>query len=798
MALGCGPLLFGGATSEVQGVLTLLVGGGMLLRLRGSFLPPRLVGCCLIGPLWAGLTILPLPAWLVGLLSPARLDLARSLAAPGIGNPGWLSLSVSPGDTATHGLSFLMLGLLVLLGWDAAGNRVSRRAVAWVAAGVVILETAIEIWRLRTGSGLVLGLWQVEQAAGAGTFPNRNLFADFGVAGGLFCAAWAVRCLEPINGARPLGGRVPSPRRLEGVIFLLAAVAGLSGTMLAGSRGATLGMLVGGMVLAVLVRHRSKSRTRMLGFLIIGAVVVAVLAAGSNFLLARMTTVAGDLGGRYPKVRVWSEALRLSGHFPGTGSGLGTFRPTFDHFRTWGGDSIFVHAENDLVQTLLEVGWVGTLAALGLGVVVAGRLWRAATKAKLGEPELLFGCLGAMAGMIGHGTVDFVLQSPANAMWFCCFLGMSLRLCQDRPDVHGLALSLPRLPMMPVLACSGLGLFLAGVLQLSAGCVYLGARDEKSPGVAASRFSLSIRWWPFERRKHLALARVAGHLATRLPGPHGKQSWRMNRQRLEEGIRLFPLDWDLRMERLIWDLRLGTQDSRELLMEAEAIARMSPSVPALRTGLAGLMYGVDPSRAWRWIEGMDVSRSGPRAHAYESAWGLFGDPARLWLLTPDTVEGLNDLSQFAWRKGLDGVAGEALLRLKGRVAPVDLAEQLAGIRRWGDVLSVLPASPVEDRELLLAARAELGLGRPMDVVRLLGPMAERKRGLRQESGVGAGREAMNRIGSMPGREGLAQLMGVAREHPGDLVVQFRAYDRARAEGAWSDAAEVALRICGMK
>ncbi|HEY4000669.1 MAG TPA: O-antigen ligase family protein, partial [Candidatus Xenobia bacterium] len=104
---------------------------------------------------------------------------------------------------------------------------------------------------------------------------------------------------------------------------------------------------------------------------------------------------------------------------PWLGSGPGTFALVFQQDRPHGVFTGFVNqAHIEVVQVLVETGWVGLALFLGLTVAAVRAGWRAETPSALGP-------VAALLGLMVYGTVNFALPVPADLMWFFAVLGLA-------------------------------------------------------------------------------------------------------------------------------------------------------------------------------------------------------------------------------------------------------------------------------------------------------------------------------------------------------------------------------------
>src|SRR3989344_1775838 len=261
--------------------------------------------------------------------------------------------------------------------------------------------TYVAIWAI----GVVLALLSAYQQLSLGThaqstFLTRNSHA------GLMCLL-AILASGYFLMAHGIARRAVWTTRILGpVLFILYFSLALTG-----SRGASLGLLAG-LVLIVALAYRRIPRLRLIMFLAI--VLLAFITA--NFLLkgevaARFGTLSNLSNADAGRFLIWERAWQMLMDAPWWGVGLGTYWLHWPPYRDPldGSGGFYVH--NDYLQIWIETGLPGLLLLLGIYVAVLVtfiRLLRHATRdsAVIIEAAGLFGGLLAIAV---HTFFDFHL-----------------------------------------------------------------------------------------------------------------------------------------------------------------------------------------------------------------------------------------------------------------------------------------------------------------------------------------------------------------------------------------------------
>lgn len=197
-------------------------------------------------------------------------------------------------------------------------------------------------------------------------------------------------------------------RTLAGVALAVATPA----LVLSYSRGAMLGLVLGGLAWLAIVRPRRVLQVG--GVVALLAVVVAPGALVARFDAGRADSDASE------RVVLWSSALDLAGQRPVLGVGVGNFSEGYAGVRsesTTGtdrpllnqgdGETLPFHPHNAFLTVLAEQGGAGLVAFLGLGLVAFAA---AAANARAGDP------LRRAAGLaVGAGLATFVVDQLVNS-----------------------------------------------------------------------------------------------------------------------------------------------------------------------------------------------------------------------------------------------------------------------------------------------------------------------------------------------------------------------------------------------
>jgi len=378
----------------------------VLLALGGRRSPgPRLdlASILLLGmAVYTGLQLVPLPSGLVELISPtAHAVRSRALAPLGIETAAWMPL------TLDRTLTVLELGKLLFylaVYWTCysvarrSGSKFTLRLIVAAAAAAAAVLLAHKILMLDQ----IYGFYEPVHLGPRGERVSAPLINENHMA-----------ALLGFGAAIAIGQALEVEERSSRIMLaLLAALIGGS-LLLTLSRGGIAAFVAGQLVfiaLRVLTRITRRSepgRARQLAWVPLG--LTLSLALG---LFAAQDAIIGEFAANNnQKIEMLGQGLPLIGKFAGTGVGRGAFWVGFPLVSDWAAGTTYTHAENVLVQLLVDYGViVGGLALLGFAVIMGRQLLRPPRRAWQAA------ALAALAAFGVHNLVDFNLEIPAVAV----------------------------------------------------------------------------------------------------------------------------------------------------------------------------------------------------------------------------------------------------------------------------------------------------------------------------------------------------------------------------------------------
>lgn len=431
------PMPLGSVRPWAEGIMQtfslLLLAGWIFIALRNrqTWLPEPVVlpaGILFFWMIWQVVQIIPLPLFVVDLISPAAAGIAlmKGQDVP----PAFVALSLDPGSTLNGVIRTASLASILVLTVALLNTRRRVRIFIWVLVVSGIAQVVYALANLVSDGGLAF--WEASgpwSAAIYGSYVNRNHFAGFlemivPLSIALILASHKHHQHYPNLKARmsALAAWMLSGR----IIYLLISAILIGGLLLTTSRGGNLALLAALAITSLIYQQnqaRKMSRTRLM-LLIGGLVAGAVYLMGAGGLEQRL--IKEGLSGE--RVEIRKAVYPAIADFPLTGTGSGTFEFVFPIYKTPALSSKqYSHAHNDYLQLVMENGVVIAALVLYMVFIVFRTVLRGLLQRR--DPQMraaAFGSLAAMIAMLIHALADFNFQIPANAGLFFSIMGLGI------------------------------------------------------------------------------------------------------------------------------------------------------------------------------------------------------------------------------------------------------------------------------------------------------------------------------------------------------------------------------------
>ena len=365
-----------------------------------------------LATLWVALSLVPLPAAALALLSPNALAVwseAEALLGRELAFAPW---SVTPYLTFQDLLLWIAFVLVFVVAHHTVASRrgVRRLTVCLVLLGVASGAYGLVQWLTVLGGG---GASEGFQASGS--FGNRNHYAFFQEMLLLVGLGWlSMRWHE---GPRRAADRAEAQeaKARASLVGLGVALIGLS-LLFSLSRSGIAFAAAGGAFFLFLTR-----RARGTFLAVAGGLLAAALWIGIGPVVSRFEVIPDELSGEAGRTTVWRDSLGALGDFWLTGSGASSFQYVYPMYRSFGGRRFYSWAHNDYLQVGIELGLPGLalVAALLFSIVRRARtVRRDLLESGSSLAQLHAGYCAAALAVAFHSFTDFGLHLPANAALF--------------------------------------------------------------------------------------------------------------------------------------------------------------------------------------------------------------------------------------------------------------------------------------------------------------------------------------------------------------------------------------------
>jgi hypothetical protein len=352
----------------------------------------------------------------------------------------WLPSSARPALSLRELWQFNGLVLTCFTLYLVLPSRRRVRGVLFLMAGnAVVLAVFGTFQKLIHAEGLWFGLVKSPNPKFFATFIYHNHWGAFTILNTAICLGLLYHFIRR-GGHRDFWH---SPALLGGVLTLLFAAS----VPLSASRSSTVLMaaLLGGALIHLLLRLiRSRRERHESAWLpVTGVIAAAVLGAaavgyvGREVIAQRAQITAQQLSHiakedtLNSRLVLYRDTWRMAAEKPWFGWGLESYAHVFRVFNSqravevWFGQPFYAEAHNDWLQSLAEVGFVGTaLLALLLGVPLFSTPWR---RLQSTLPRyLLAGCLLILA----YAWLEFPFANPAVMLTFAATFYCALRYAE--------------------------------------------------------------------------------------------------------------------------------------------------------------------------------------------------------------------------------------------------------------------------------------------------------------------------------------------------------------------------------
>jgi len=384
---------------------------------------------CLIG-----FQLIPLPVFIVKVISPATFRFYQENSF-NVAELKFLPLSVAPSQTFLEGMeisAYFLLGFIII---KTVTSRIQIKRIFALLMFMGFFEAVYGIFELTRENPSVLFFQKtINLNTATGTFINPNHLAGYLVM--IFPLAIGM-VISQINFSALARGSIRerilyfSEKKVVITVVVLAVAMVISlGILLSRSRMGFFLVLFSLLLFFQLgLIYMGKvpySRGALKRFFQVVFVLITVIFfyVGMDATLERFSIENISQGGR---VNFWKNIVTVVGDYPLFGSGLGTFGSVYPAYSD---DILYgklVHAHNDYLEYLSELGIFGMAFLFGLIaylLVISVRTWKQRRNPNV--KGLVLGCIISIVAIGVHSLADFNLHIPANMLLFTVILSLTV------------------------------------------------------------------------------------------------------------------------------------------------------------------------------------------------------------------------------------------------------------------------------------------------------------------------------------------------------------------------------------
>lgn len=296
------------------------------------------------------------------------------------------------------------------------------------------------------------------------------------------------------------------------------------------SRSGWIGLIVGVVVFALAWSIRKGTKKFLLVLLmaplLVGAVGFSIWHLSPRVQERVGLAIQGDI-----RTSLWQDSLVIARESPVLGSGLGSYRWMYPHFRVHfkeNADPEFAH--NDYLQFWSEIGVVGlALFMLAAGSIVLRAFRVIKAEQESDEAILMSGLLGSMAGVGAHTIFDFNFHIFGNVHVFVFLIALLIAATHDKTADRVVSMKSDRIRWIgAALAVVVVMLFVFYTRAVVSYSYALSAKnqvDKMDWDRSQSEYRKAIAWSPGNWKAHVGLAHLLRTRSFWMRNPETKAKW---------------------------------------------------------------------------------------------------------------------------------------------------------------------------------------------------------------------------------------------------------------------------------
>jgi O-antigen ligase len=385
------------------------------------------------------LQAVPMPSFLVSLISPASYEIQQAALHAGDGGQ-WMTVSVHPRATVHAFFRYSTYAAFYLLTVQLLTRKELFKKTVFVITvfGAVLAFSSILQSYLTEDKLLWFRHVAHSSTTVSGPYVNRNHYA--GLMEMIFPVVLALFFFyRPRLGKGSLAKDIVEIfGQKKGNIHVLIGAAALlivTSIFLSLSRGAIISTCLAFLIFLYLVSKRQMARR---GKIPAAMVVILVCLSVSWFGWDPIFERFGELKSEDSLLEVgrigyWHDTMDIIKDYPVAGAGMGAFADIYPSYHSMGAARVLDHAHNDYLELAAEGGILCLLFVFGFILTVFYKISKSYAARR--DPYAIYICIGSLTGVTAilfHSFSDFNLQIGANGLWFFFMFGLAVSAANTR------------------------------------------------------------------------------------------------------------------------------------------------------------------------------------------------------------------------------------------------------------------------------------------------------------------------------------------------------------------------------
>ena len=389
--------------------------------------------------------LVPLPRWLVAVISPNTVRLKTELLAD-LANAGTkldlMTLSFYP-DATIHDLRLVLAiaaVFVVALNVFRRPEQIARLLTAIAAIGGVI--AVITLAQNIFGNGRIYWFISSKNCRGySGPFVNHSNYGQFmnlsiGAVLGLFMVKLQTALAGKRVTLRTVVGCLSSNSAKTLWLLIVVMALGAATIFISLTRGGVLSMLIAiAFTTLLFCLHRAHRGHAWVVVVIALVAFTCVLYVGFDTVYDRLASLRDFRGADAGRLQILKDIAVMWTRFPLWGTGLGTHSVVYPMFDRSTIPQLAAHAENEYAQALEETGAAGLSVLIVFGVIIWSNYAGTIRSAGLPVCAAAYGLGFGILAILVHSLSDFGQHLPANAILSAVFCALLITLAEREQRV---------------------------------------------------------------------------------------------------------------------------------------------------------------------------------------------------------------------------------------------------------------------------------------------------------------------------------------------------------------------------